>query len=51
MMTMEARELNIKSHDDNVACEMAFWMGKSTDPDVIAESIRETSEEIGCFSF
>lgn len=48
---MERKDNRKKPHDENVACEMAFWMGKSTDPEKLAESLRETSEEVGCFSF
>lgn len=48
---MERKDSRKKSHDEAVVCEMAFWMGKRTDTESLAESLRETSEEVGCFSF
>ncbi|MBQ0045019.1 MAG: hypothetical protein KBT05_08360 [Bacteroidales bacterium] len=48
---MERKDNRKKSHDEAVVCEMAFWMGKRTDTESLSESLRETSEEVGCFSF
>jgi len=49
--SMENKDKTLRSGEDSMVCEFAFWLGKRTDIDKLRESYLETSEEVGCFSF
>jgi len=48
---MEYKDKTLKEGEDSMVCELAFFLGKRTDFELIRESCRETAEEIGCFCF
>ena len=37
--------------EDQALCELAYLLGKKAESDEIKESVRETAEEVLCFSF
>lgn len=47
---MENRDKKLREGEELLVCEYAFWIGRRNEAD-LCESLYETSEELGCFSF
>lgn len=47
---MENRDKKLREGEELLVCEYAFWIGRRNEAD-LSESLYETSEELGCFSF
>lgn len=43
--------LTFKKTEDQSLCELAYLIGKKNGSEEIRESVRETAEEVVCFSF